>query len=119
MSMDSSITEEVDRRNGTHHHLKVYPAALDGKCGGRAGFLVGGQYRPNDEGRYTRFSQATDLFLKVGEGNSNVDYITTTAGDERIYTSDGPVGNDFFGPLRWFAGTSFVDTIPGDAGLTG
>lgn len=56
LSLDASVQEEIERRNGTHHHIKVYPAALEGKCGGRAGFLLGGQYRPNDEGLYTRFS---------------------------------------------------------------
>lgn len=70
--MDASISDEIDRRNGCHHHMKVYPAALEGECGGRAGFLVGGQFRPNDEGRYTRFSQSSDFFLKAGEGFNNV-----------------------------------------------
>lgn len=56
MSLDASLGEEIDRRNGSHHHIKVYPAALGGNYGGRAGFLLGGQFRPNDEGRYTRFS---------------------------------------------------------------
>jgi hypothetical protein len=112
MSLDQSIEAEVDRRNGTHHHIKVYPAALSGECGGRAGFLLGGQYRPNDEGRYTRFSQSTDLFLKTSEGPDNESYITQTKPDEYVYVPNQPIGDEYYGPLKWFHGTAHVYDLP-------
>jgi len=36
-----------------------------------------------------------------------------------VYDPSEPVGNDFFGPLRWFSGSTYVDSIPDDVGLTG
>lgn len=98
----------MDQLVQTKHGVKVYPAGMSGQVGGRAGFMIGGVYRPYDRLDLEEFTEATQLF--VGSSANDLDNVFPE--DDEFYTAnDVSKSTAFFGPTRLFGGTTWLNTI--------